>query len=92
MENTKAIYSPNFFRIQDLEVIHAFLQKNSFGTIITIADDNPVITRVPFMIKRESNTTKLIGHIAYANLLWKTLKGLEEKSNVYFLLALISRS
>lgn len=85
MENTKAIYTPSFFKVEDVDIIYEFLQRNSFGTIITVGSDgSPNISRIPFLFKREGSTLKGYGHMAYANPQWKQLQELESNSTIEF--------
>ena len=57
------------FKIEDREVIDAFIRKNSFGLLLTIFGSDIHDTHTPFVISDCGSL--LIGHIARANEQWK---------------------
>jgi transcriptional regulator len=61
------MYIPESFKITDLNEIEAFLQNNSFGTLIHSGDSEPLATHLPFLIERKDDVFTLEGHIAIQN-------------------------
>lgn len=61
------MYIPSFNRFDDLQGIVAFMQRYSFATIITVKDDLPIATHLPFVVKQEGERVILRAHFAMAN-------------------------
>lgn len=59
------MYIPPHFRIDDPEVLTAFLLAHSFASLVTIHNGESFATHLPLLYQQESNT--LIGHLAKAN-------------------------
>lgn len=56
------------FNEPDLNTLHAFIERFSFGTLVSKVDDQPFATHLPFLLDRESGPKgTLIGHTARAN-------------------------
>lgn len=65
------MYIPSFNSFTDGPEIIAFMQRYSFGTIITSADGMPVATHLPFLVSKEEEKLMLRSHFAKANQQWK---------------------
>ena len=65
------MYIPNEFEINDRNEIINFIKENSFGMIISSADDGFQVTHVPLLIEDREGTLYLYGHFAIANNHWK---------------------
>lgn len=65
------MYIPKSFAQEDIPTLHGFMQAHSFATLVTVADNIPTATHLPFMLDTDTNT--LIAHMARANPHWKTL-------------------
>jgi len=61
------MYIPSFNSLTDRQEIIAFMQRYSFATIVTVVDDIPVGTHLPFLIKEENDKLFLRSHFAKAN-------------------------
>lgn len=66
-QSTKKMYIPSFNNFSDGQEIIAFMQRYSFATIVTIIDDIPVATHLPFLVKEENGKVILRSHFAKAN-------------------------
>ncbi|MED1201838.1 FMN-binding negative transcriptional regulator [Heyndrickxia acidicola] len=66
------MYIPKYFRVTDAEEIRDFVQKNSFGTIVTTEQGKPIATHLPLQLMKEGDQYKLTGHMALGNPQWKT--------------------
>lgn len=65
------MYIPKSFAQENIPTLHAFMQAHSFATLVTVADNIPTATHLPFMLDADTNT--LIAHMARANPQWKTM-------------------
>lgn len=61
------MYIPKHFEVTDFEEIREFIEKNSFGTIVTTKHGKPMATHVPLELHRQGNDYFITGHVAYAN-------------------------
>jgi transcriptional regulator len=61
------MYIPSFNIFPDEQEIIAFIQRYSFATIVTVVDDIPVATHLPFLVKEENGKVILRSHFAKAN-------------------------
>jgi transcriptional regulator len=61
------MYMPSFNRFEDRQEIIAFIQRYSFATIVTVMNDIPVATHLPFLVKEENDKLLLRSHFAKAN-------------------------
>ncbi|MBZ4190698.1 FMN-binding negative transcriptional regulator [Niabella sp. 3A5MI-3] len=58
--------------------IRSFIERFSFGTIITAAPDGlPVATHLPFLVEQDAGELVLISHFARANPQWKQVENNE---------------
>lgn len=69
------MYNPRPFRTDDLNSITEFLKEFSFGTIFAHSVDKMFTVSVPMLANPE--LTKLSGHLAAANPIWKHVDGKE---------------
>lgn len=67
------MYIPKAFREEDIDGLHAFIQQNNFGILVTTQDDIPLATHLPLILDRENGPYgTLRGHMARANTQWRT--------------------
>jgi transcriptional regulator len=66
------MYIPAAFREDRLEVLHAHIRDNSFGTLVSLVNGELCATHMPFLLDqtRGPNGT-LMGHMARANPHWR---------------------
>ena len=67
------MYIPSHFEVTDLAEIHAFIEANGFGQLITDVDGRPFSTHLPVMFG--SDKDRLICHLAKANPQSQSLHG-----------------
>lgn len=72
MEGRITMYIPKYFKVNNVEEILGFIQKNSFGTIITTEQGKPIATHLPLQLIKEEETYYITGHMAYGNPQWRT--------------------
>jgi transcriptional regulator len=64
------VYIPTAFRIDDVSLLHRFMQRYSFATLIT-GGQTPFISHVPLLIEPDSGPRgTLVGHFARTNPHW----------------------
>lgn len=61
------MYIPNSFKFENKAEKIAFMKQYSFATIITVKDNIPIATQLPFVIDDSSDRLLLISHFAIAN-------------------------
>ena len=70
------MYLPKMFEVTDLSTLHEFIETYSFGTLVTVAGDQPIATRLPLILDRASGRQgTLLGHVARANPQWRSFDG-----------------
>lgn len=72
------MYIPKYFKVTDVNEICDFVQKNSFGTIVTTNLGKPIATHLPLQLIKEGDTHYITGHMAYGNPQWKTFETCED--------------
>lgn len=66
------MYIPHYFRNENIEDVTDFIEKNSFGILISQSDSKFVATHIPLELdKNENGKPVLSGHISKANPQWK---------------------
>ena len=65
------MYIPNAFRNSNTEELVAFMQANSFATLVSIADGIPVASHIPLITAVSGETVTITGHLAKANTQWQ---------------------
>ncbi|WP_223587540.1 FMN-binding negative transcriptional regulator [Neobacillus bataviensis] len=72
------MYIPKYFKVTDVEEIWDFVQKNSFGTIVTTIQGKPIATHLPLRLIQKGDDYYLTGHMAYGNPQWRTFETCED--------------
>ncbi|MDD9148824.1 FMN-binding negative transcriptional regulator [Sporolactobacillus sp. CQH2019] len=68
------MYIPKCFKVTNVDEIWNFVQKNSFGTIITTEQGKPIATHMPFGFTKKGDDFYISGHMAYGNPQWRTFE------------------
>jgi transcriptional regulator len=70
------MYIPAAFAEADQVKLHDFIEKNSFGLLVSQMDGEPFASHLPFLLDRQySPHGCLIGHMARANPQWQQAAG-----------------
>ncbi|MFO0851228.1 MAG: FMN-binding negative transcriptional regulator [Gemmataceae bacterium] len=70
------MYVPPHFAQTDPATLHAFIERHSFGLLVSDAGGEPFATHLPFLLDRTAGPQgTLVGHLARANPHWQTLEG-----------------
>jgi transcriptional regulator len=56
------MYRPTIFQEDDVNKLVAFMQANSFATLVSIVDGIPFASHIPLIVKVDDDVVKLIGH------------------------------
>src|SRR5690349_5446526 len=70
------MYVPAPFAVTDIVRLHDFIERNSFGLLVSQVEGRPFASHLPFLLDRKAcaNGT-LVGHVARANPQWKEAQG-----------------
>src|ERR1700759_3803266 len=68
------MYVPSHFAETDLATLHDFIERYSFGLLVSQVDGQPFGTHLPFLLDRSAPHGTLIGHMARANPHWQSLR------------------
>jgi len=66
------MYVPKMLKVTDLEEIYAFIEANSFATLVTTEKGKSIATHLPLKLKKQGEDYYLTGHLAYGNRQWRT--------------------
>jgi transcriptional regulator len=68
----RPMYVPPSFRVDDPQKLSAFIDANSFGTLVTCQSGLPRATHLPMRpVTRDGVCTRLVAHMARANPQWQ---------------------
>jgi transcriptional regulator len=77
------VYIPEFNRQEDRPAILAFMQANPFAILVTNIDGIPFATHLPLLIEEVGDQIVVRGHMARANMHWKSMKQGEESLVIF---------
>jgi transcriptional regulator len=70
------MYIPESFKQSDPDQLFDFIEKNSFGLLVSQVDGEPFASHLPFLLDRTAAPNgALIGHMALANAQWRQADG-----------------
>jgi transcriptional regulator len=70
------MYVPQHFAESDPAALHAFIERYSFGLLVTQVDGVPFASHLPFLLDRAAGPHgTLMGHMARANPQWRHVAG-----------------
>ncbi|HEY0322361.1 MAG TPA: FMN-binding negative transcriptional regulator [Pyrinomonadaceae bacterium] len=65
------MYTPKHNKEEDREKLYAFMRNYGFATLVTVKDEAPRATHLPFMVEMEGERITLYAHMAKANDQWR---------------------
>ncbi len=71
------MYNPTAFQEDNIDKLVAFMQANSFATLVSSADGIPCASHIPLVITIEQDVVKLSGHLAKPNPQWQAFGSTE---------------
>lgn len=66
------MYIPKDFEQNEKQKSIAFMQAYNFAVIISVKNNLPIATHLPFIVEERNDTIVLISHLSKANEQWKT--------------------
>lgn len=70
------MYVPPHFAQTDQDTLHTFIERHSFGLLVSQLDGGPFATHIPFLLDRTAGPHgTLVGHLARTNPQWRELAG-----------------
>lgn len=70
------MYTPSYYKVEDQALLHEFMRKYSFATLISFSPKAQV-AHLPFVVRTEPRLT-LISHMARANPVWRSFADTNE--------------
>ena len=61
------MYPPSKYQINDIAVLHDFINKYGFATLIMQQNEQIEISHVPLLLEQTTDNSDLLGHIANNN-------------------------
>lgn len=58
------MYIPKYYKVENVDEILDFVQKNSFGTIVTTEQGKPIATHLPLGFNKKGDDYYITGHVA----------------------------
>ena len=78
------MYIPSPFRVEDPDVISAFMRQFDFAAVVTHSDaDGLVASHVPVLIRKVGADLRIVGHLARANSHWRLMDGRSESMVIF---------
>ncbi|ETB68783.1 protease [Bacillus sp. CPSM8] len=68
------MYIPKYFKVENVDEILDFVQKNSFGTIVTIEQGKPIATHLLLGFNKKGDDYYITGHVSFGNPQWRTFE------------------
>lgn len=72
------LYVPPLFRVEDRDAMCKLMQENAFATLVTSGAQGLQVSHIPFVVEREGERVRLLGHVARANAQWQELEAARE--------------
>lgn len=70
------MYTPGYYKVEDQALLHEFICKYSFATLISFLP-KPQVAHLPFVVRTEPHLT-LVSHMARANPVWRSFADTNE--------------
>ena len=78
------MYIPKAFHVGDRQILHEFINRNSFATLVSTVDGKAFATHLPLLFERaRSAHGTLLGHVARANPHWHAFDGRQEALAIF---------
>jgi transcriptional regulator len=70
------MYVPSHFAVTELGTLHRFIERYSFGVLVSQVDGLPFASHLPLLLDRADGPNgAIVGHMARANPQWRELAG-----------------
>lgn len=71
------MYIPPYYEEKDFAKLIGFMQAHNFANLVSIANNVPIATHLPFLIEERDKKVFLVSHMAKANPQWQSFAGNE---------------
>ncbi len=79
------MYRPRHYDIDDVQVLHRFMQDQSFALLVTAPEGVPTASHIPLFLDTDGDgPDRLLGHVAKANSQWQAFDGKTETMAVFW--------
>jgi len=72
VKNKNGMYIPPYYREEDREKLIAFMKAHNFANLVSVANNVPIATHLPFVIEERDEKLFLVSHMAKANPQWQS--------------------
>jgi len=69
------MYIPRHYQEEDKRKAVSFMREYNFAIIVSMSEDRPIATHIPFCVEESGEEIVLISHIAKANRHWESFGG-----------------
>lgn len=66
------MYIPNHFKQEDNDKTMEFMQTYNFALLISVDNELPIATHLPFVVEVQGNSMVLFSHLSKTNPQWKS--------------------
>jgi transcriptional regulator len=77
------LYVPPHFRVDDPQALHALMERNAFGTLVSSGASGLHVSHIPFVVDRGDRGVRLLGHVARANEHWEALGSADHVTAIF---------
>ena len=77
------MYVPQAFRVEDPNVVAAFMRQFEFAAVVTNSPSGLVASHVPVLVRGNGTDMRVAGHLARANGHWKLMDGRAESMLIF---------
>ena len=78
------LYVPPHFRVEDRDILYAFMEQHAFGTLVTSGAAGMHVSHIPFLPERgDDGAIRLLGHVARGNEQWQALEKAEHLAAIF---------
>lgn len=78
------LYVPPHFRVEDRDVLYAFMEQHAFATLVTSGPAGMHVSHIPFLLERgDGGAIRLLGHVARGNEQWKALEEAQHLTAIF---------
>jgi transcriptional regulator len=66
------MYIPPYYREKDHQILVSFMKAHNFANLVSVADNIPIATHLPFVLEERDEKLFLVSHMAKANPQWES--------------------
>ena len=77
------MFIPKHFKVEDFQEVKEFIEKNSFGIVVSAKEGKPIATHLPLELHQKGDDYYITSHMAIANPQWKTFRNGDQVLVIY---------